>query len=60
MNMLRNVSCMIKKVILYIQIIIQCIDKQQYIHVQQTESTKDMWDTLNQQYNKVSLYQQKV
>ena len=34
-------------------LIIQYIDKRQYIHVWHTESTKDVWDGLSQQYNKV-------
>lgn len=41
-------------------LIIQTIDKGQYIHVRHTESAKDAWDALGEQYNKVSLYQQTV
>ena len=58
LKILRYVSCMITKVILLISIIVQCIDKKQYAHVQHTQSAKDAWDVLSQQYNNVSLYQQ--
>ena len=41
-------------------LIVQFFDKGEYIHVRQTESTKDVWDALSQQYNKASLYQERV
>ena len=55
---IRYMTCTIRKVILLIYSLIpQCIDRGQYIHVRHTQSTKVAWDALNQQYNKVSLYQ---
>ena len=38
-------------------LIVLCIDNGQYIHVQCTKYTKDVWDVLSQHYHKISLYQ---
>ena len=43
---------------LALSLIVQCMDKGQYIYVQHTESTKDAWDTLSQHYKQVLSCQQ--
>ena len=49
-----------KKNDLAYSLIVQCTDKEQYIHFRRNETAKDAWDALSQQYNKGSLYQETV